>query len=66
MIKMDYYDFYGGYKQVISQNEYSRMCLVKYKRMLIIVDEYSTRLGHYERGRFRMTKEQINRLNEMI
>lgn len=63
---MDYYDFFGSIKQVIYQNEYSRLLLVKYKRDLIIVDEYSYKSNWTERGRMRLTKEQIHRLNELI
>jgi len=63
---MDYYTFYDGIKQVISQNEYSRMIIVKWKKMLIIVDEYEYKGNWEERGRMRITKEEIKRLSEMI
>ena len=63
---MDYYDFYNGIKQVISQNEYSRMLIVKYKKDIIIIDEYSYKSDWIERGRMRLTKNEIRRLNEMV
>jgi len=63
---MDYYDFFGGRKQVISQDGHNRLILVRYKKDLILIDEYECFGVYKERCRMRMTKEQIRKLNEIV
>ncbi len=64
---MDYYSFYNGEKQVISQNVNYRKILVRYKKDLIIIDEYCNLLKIWEeRSRMRLNKKEIRRLNEMV
>ncbi len=63
---MDYYDFFCGEKQVISQSAANRLLLIKYKKDIIIIDEYTLDGVWYEQSRMRLTEEQISKLSEMI
>ena len=61
---MDYYDFWLGRKQVISQKEGNRKLLVIYRRDFIIIDEYCNYKNIFEeRGRMRLSKDEIKKLN---
>lgn len=64
---MDYYDFFGARKQVISQEHNNRKLLIRYRRDLIIIDEYCNYKGVFEeRCRMRLNKDEIRKLNELI
>ena len=64
---MDYYDFFGARVQIISQKDGNRKLLVKYKRDLIIIDEYCNHKNIFEeRGRMRLSKDEIKMLNELV
>ncbi len=64
---MDYYDFFGARKQVISQNESNRKLLIRYRRDIIIIDEYCNYKNIFEeRSRMRISKTEIKKLNELV
>jgi len=64
---MDYYDFFGARIEIISQNSSNRKLLVRYRRDLIIIDEYCNYKNIFEeRSRMRLSKEEIKKLNELV